>query len=179
NALVHTKSKEMNAGLPVGSRYLLPELCKMVASDPKMKHLTSKEKVAYISALDEHCAKKLVGIWSNNLAAACDVVATTDRIVKELDDLRVWSGIYATLFVVLGHIHNMVQSVMHGTDNSEDFWEDVYEHPMADFLRQYEQWACTQNQSKSFTFLYTSSFNTLQILMNGTLWKRYRNRYIR
>ncbi|KAG2108082.1 hypothetical protein DEU56DRAFT_843820 [Suillus clintonianus] len=36
---------------------------------------------------------------------------------------------------------------MHGTDNSEDFWEDVYEHPMADFLRQYEQWACTQNQT--------------------------------
>lgn len=44
---------------------------------------------------------------------------------------------------------------MHGTDNSEDFWEDVYEHPMADFLRQYEQWACTQNQSAHFTiFVY-------------------------
>ncbi|KAG2082307.1 hypothetical protein BD769DRAFT_1398481, partial [Suillus cothurnatus] len=37
--------------------------------------------------------------------------------------------------------------MMHGMDNSEDFWEDVYEHPMADFLRQYEQWACTQNQN--------------------------------
>ncbi|KAG1826386.1 hypothetical protein DFJ58DRAFT_692589, partial [Suillus subalutaceus] len=36
---------------------------------------------------------------------------------------------------------------MHGTDNSEDFWEDVYDSPMADFLRQYEQWACTQNQN--------------------------------
>ncbi|KAG2034685.1 hypothetical protein BDR03DRAFT_823856, partial [Suillus americanus] len=35
----------------------------------------------------------------------------------------------------------------HGTDNSEDFWEDVYDSPMADVLRQYEQWACTQNQN--------------------------------
>ncbi|KAG1856397.1 hypothetical protein DFJ58DRAFT_727236 [Suillus subalutaceus] len=147
NALVHAKSKEMNAGLPVGSRYSLPELREMVASDPKTKHLTSEEKVTYISALDEHRAKKVVGVRLNNLAAACDVVATTDRIVKELDSLQVRSGIYATLFVVRGHINDTVQSAMHGTDNSEDFWEDVYEHPMADFLRQYEQWACTQNQN--------------------------------
>ncbi|KAG1837872.1 hypothetical protein C8R48DRAFT_622607, partial [Suillus tomentosus] len=105
------------------------------------------EEAAYISALDEHREKKSAGVRSNNIAAAHDVVATTDRIVKELDDLRVWTGVYATLFVVRGHINDTVQSAMHGTDNSEDFWEDVYEHPMADFLRQYEQWACTQNQN--------------------------------
>ncbi|KAG1899792.1 uncharacterized protein F5891DRAFT_1128793 [Suillus fuscotomentosus] len=143
NALVHAKSKEMNAG----SRYSLAELREMVASDPKMKDLTREQEAAYISALDEHREKKSVGVRSNNIAAARDVVATTDRIVKELDDLRVRTGVYATLFVVRGHINDTVQSAMHGTDNSEDFWEDVYEHPMADFLRQYEQWACTQNQN--------------------------------
>ncbi|KAG1794347.1 uncharacterized protein HD556DRAFT_1236853 [Suillus plorans] len=148
NALVHAKSKEMNAG----SQYSLAELRKMVASDPKMKDLTREQEAAYISALDEHREKKSVGVRLNNIAAARDVVATTDRIVKELDDLRVRTGVYATLFVVRGHINDTVQSAMHGTDNSEDFWEDVYEHPMADFLRQYEQWACTQNQSAHFTF---------------------------
>ncbi|KAG2036153.1 hypothetical protein BDR03DRAFT_842823, partial [Suillus americanus] len=51
------------------------------------------------------------------------------------------------LFVVYGHINDTIQSAMHGTDNSEDFWGDVYEHPMADFLRQYKQWAYTQNQN--------------------------------
>jgi hypothetical protein len=66
----------------------------------------------------------------------------------KLDDLRVRTGIYATVFVVRGHINDTTQSSMHGTDNSDDFWEDVYDLPMADFLRQYEQWACTQNQSK-------------------------------
>ncbi|KAG1900423.1 uncharacterized protein F5891DRAFT_1227064 [Suillus fuscotomentosus] len=147
NALVHAKSKEMNADLPVGSRYSLAELREMVASDPKMKDLTREQEAAYISALDEHREKKSVGVRSNNIAAARDVVATTDRIVKELDDLRVRTGVYATLFVIRGHINDTVQSAMHGTDNSEDFWEDVYEHPMADFLRQYEQWACTQNQN--------------------------------
>jgi hypothetical protein len=100
--------------------------------------------------------------------------------LSKLDNLQVRTGVYATLFVVRGHINDTVQSVMHGTDNSEDFWEDVYEHPMADFLRQYEQWACTQNQSAHFTFLYTTSlFNILQILTNRTLWKWYRSRYIR
>jgi hypothetical protein len=38
---------------------------------------------------------------------------------------------------------------MHGTDNSKDFWEDVYDSPMADVLHQYEQWACMQDQSQS------------------------------
>jgi hypothetical protein len=71
----------------------------------------------------------------------------------KLDDLRVRTGFYGTLFVVHGHINNTIQSTMHGTDNSEDFWDDVYEHPMADFLRQYEQWACTQSQSKSVIFV--------------------------
>jgi hypothetical protein len=49
---------------------------------------------------------------------------------------------------------------MDNSENSEDFWEDVYEHPMADFLWQYEQWACTQNQSKySSLYIY---FNLMQ-----------------
>ncbi|KAG2030178.1 hypothetical protein BDR03DRAFT_878994, partial [Suillus americanus] len=108
------------------------------------------KKAAYIRALEEHCEKKVVGIRANNLAATRDILTMTDRIVKELDDLQIWTGIYATLFVVRGHINDTIQSAMHGTDNSDDFWEDVYEHPMADFLRQYEQWACTQNKSKFF-----------------------------
>ncbi|KAG2058531.1 hypothetical protein BDR06DRAFT_876139 [Suillus hirtellus] len=143
NALVHAKSKEMNADLPVGSQYLLVELHEMVASDPKMKDLMREQEATYISALGKHHEKKSAGVWSNDIAAAHDVVATMDRIVKELDNLRVQTGVYATLFVIHGHINDTVQSAMHGTDNSEDFWEDVYEHPMADFLRQYEQWVCT------------------------------------
>ncbi|KAG0696204.1 hypothetical protein DFH29DRAFT_1004751 [Suillus ampliporus] len=134
NALVHAKAKEMNADQPVGSRYTLAELREMVANDPQTKNLTKEEK-------------KGLSVRANNSAAARDVVATTDRIVKELDDLRVHTGIYTTLFIVRGHINDTIQSAMHGTDNTEDFWEDVYEHPMADFLRQYEQWACTQNQN--------------------------------
>ncbi|KAG2109481.1 hypothetical protein DEU56DRAFT_750013, partial [Suillus clintonianus] len=131
---------------PAGARYSLAELRQMVASDPETKALTREEKERYIAALEEHREKKVISVRANNLAAARDVVATTDRIVKELDDLRVRTGVYGTLFVVRSHINDSIQSAMHGTDNSEDFWEDVYEHPMADFLRQYEQWACTQNQ---------------------------------
>ncbi|KAG2157713.1 uncharacterized protein EDB93DRAFT_1078163, partial [Suillus bovinus] len=179
NVLVHAKSKEMNADLPVGSQYSLAELREMVTSDPKMKNLTKEQEAAYISALDQHREKRSTGVQSNNIAAACEVIGTTDRIVKELDDLRVRTGVYTTLFVVHSHINNTVQSAMHGTNNSEDFWEDVYDHPMADFLRQYEQWACTQNQSVHLTSLYTGPFNILQILMNGTLWKWYGSRYVK
>lgn len=96
-------------------------------------------------------------------------------VTSKLDDLRIRTGIYASVFIVRSHINDTIQSSMHGTDNSEDFWEDVYEHPMADFLRQYEQWACTQNQSKLFLsphiFKLCPLLNVLQILMNVTLWK--------
>jgi hypothetical protein len=68
---------------------------------------------------------------------------------SKLDDLHVHTGTYATVYVVQGHINDTIQSTMHGTDNSKDFWEDVYDSPMADVLCQYEQWACTQNQSQS------------------------------
>ncbi|KAG1802917.1 uncharacterized protein HD556DRAFT_1304154 [Suillus plorans] len=27
-----------------------------------------------------------------------------------------------------------------------NFWEDIYDLPMADYLHQFEQWACTQNE---------------------------------
>ncbi|KAG1860607.1 hypothetical protein DFJ58DRAFT_778195 [Suillus subalutaceus] len=124
----------------------MAELHEMVVTDPDTENLTREQKEAYIAALEEHRERKVVGVRAHNLAAARDVVATTDRI-SQRDDLRVRTGVYGTLFVVRGHINDTIQSAMHGTDNSEDFWEDVYEHPMADFLRQYEQWACTQNQN--------------------------------
>jgi hypothetical protein len=82
-------------------------------------------------------------------------------VIPQLDDLRVRTGTYATVFVVRGHVNDTIQSTMHGTDNSEDFWEDVYDLPMADYLRQYEQWACTQNQSTFFGLVMYSTDNNL------------------
>jgi len=98
----------------------------------------------------------------------------------KLDDLRIRTGIYATVFVVRGHVNDTTQSSMHGTDNSDDFWEDVYDLPMADFLRQYEQWACTQNQSKlsvSAHILCSYLLTVLQILTNATLWKQCESKF--
>ncbi|KAG1797353.1 uncharacterized protein HD556DRAFT_1233386 [Suillus plorans] len=163
HALIHAKAKEMNAG----SRYSMAELREMVITDPETKDLTREQKEAYIAALEEHRERKGVSVRANNQAAARDVVATTDRIVKELDDLRVRTGVYGTLFVVRGHINDTIQSTMHGTDNSEDFWEDVYEHPMADFLRQYEQWACTQDQSNN-DIACTRCFNLTSFTVSVT-----------
>ncbi|KAG2040314.1 hypothetical protein BDR03DRAFT_858234 [Suillus americanus] len=166
NALVHAKAKEMNANQPVGSRYTLVELREMVKNDPQMKKLTKDEKAAYIAALTEHRDQKTTNVRANNLAAARDVLLTTDRVVKELDDLRVRTGTYATVFVVRGHVNDTIQSSMHGTDNSEDFWEDVYDLPMADYLRQYEQWACTQNQSTFFGLVRFAATGKKDIAMN-------------
>ncbi|KAG2140353.1 hypothetical protein BD769DRAFT_1662908 [Suillus cothurnatus] len=147
--LLSRAHNRVNSDQPIGSRYTLGELREMVAEDPQMKNLTRDEKTTYVSALREHHEQKVSSVRANNIAAARDVLVTTERVIKELNDLRVRTGTYATVYVVRGHINDTIQSTMHGTDNSEDFWEDVYDSPMADVLRQYEQWACTQNQSQS------------------------------
>jgi hypothetical protein len=69
---------------PAGSRYTLAELREMVANDPRTKTLSREEAAAYIEALNEHRDQKGLSVRANNLAAARDVVATTDRIVKEV-----------------------------------------------------------------------------------------------
>jgi hypothetical protein len=109
----------------------MAKLCKMVVADPETKNLTKEQKEAYITALEEHHERKVVGVWAHNLAAVQDIVATMDRIVKKvglnlagnqvnlyfslkLDDLQVQTGIYGTLFVVCSHINNTIQSAMKG-----------------------------------------------------------------
>ncbi|KAG1881004.1 hypothetical protein F4604DRAFT_1578451 [Suillus subluteus] len=167
NALIHAKAKEMNTDQPVGSRYTLVELREMVANDPQMKELTKDEKAGYIAALSEHREQNVTNVRGNNMAAARDVLLTTERVVKELDDLRVRTGTYATMFVIRGHINDTIQSSMHGTDNSEDFWEDVYDIPMADYLRQYEQWACTQNQMATSITIRNLHVVSLTVALTG------------
>ena len=139
----------------------------MVLQDPKMQDLTPEQKNEYISALAQDRDVKQHGVRANNAAAARDVLATTDHISKEvsypflflflcvllltpvqLDALRERTGIYATLFVTRGHVNDSVQAMWYGTDDSATFWEDVVKHPVLDVLRQYEQWACAQGQSK-------------------------------
>ncbi|KAG1862659.1 hypothetical protein F4604DRAFT_1683802 [Suillus subluteus] len=119
NALLHAKAKEMNFDQPVGLRYKIIELHEMVMNDPKMNNLTKDKKAGYIAAL--RVTHKRLSKSSFSMAL-------------KLDDLRIRTGTYSTLFVVHGHINDTIQSTMHGTDNSDDFWED------------YEQWSCTQNQ---------------------------------
>ncbi|KAG1836180.1 hypothetical protein DFJ58DRAFT_691103 [Suillus subalutaceus] len=144
NALIHAKAKEMNSGT---QNSFACSSAQDGCSGPQMQDLTKGEKATYIAALSQHREQKVSSVRANNMATARDVLVTTERVVKELDDLRIHTGTYGTLFVVRGHINDTIQSTMHGTDNSEDFWEDIYDSPMADFLRQYEQWACTQNQN--------------------------------
>ncbi|KAG1796179.1 uncharacterized protein BJ212DRAFT_1215182, partial [Suillus subaureus] len=74
--------------------------------------------------LEEHCKQKVASVQGNNITIARDVLFTMERIVKELNNLCVRTGTYMTLFVVHRHVNDTIQSSMHGTNNSEDFWED-------------------------------------------------------
>ncbi|KAI6009988.1 hypothetical protein BKA83DRAFT_4029764, partial [Pisolithus microcarpus] len=147
NALLHAKALEVNADRPCGTKYSLKEIQQMVKDDERLQNLLQEEMDQYVSTLEEHHDTKTHGVRANNVAAARDVLVTTDKIAKELNGLRNCTGIYATLLVTCGHINDSIQSTWTTTDNSVEFWEDVFGHQIADVARQYEQWACTQNQN--------------------------------
>ncbi|KAF9242896.1 hypothetical protein BU15DRAFT_43446 [Melanogaster broomeanus] len=135
NALVHAKAVEVNTG-----QRGVHDLTKMVQEDLKARTLTCEEEEEYIMKLAEHRDVKVHGVRANNTAASRDVLVTVDRVATEV-------RIYATLFMTRGHINDSIQSTWSSTDNSADFWDDVLQKPVADVARQYEQWACTQNQN--------------------------------
>ncbi|KAI6094287.1 hypothetical protein EDD16DRAFT_1503417, partial [Pisolithus croceorrhizus] len=143
NALLHAKALEVNTG----TKYSLTEIQKMVKDDERLQNLMWEELEQHIVALNEHCDTKIHGVRANNVTATQDVLVTTDRIAKELTGLCDHTGIYATLLVTRGHINDSIQSTWTTTDNSVEFWEDVFGHQIVDIACQYEQWACTQNQN--------------------------------
>ncbi|KIK16761.1 hypothetical protein PISMIDRAFT_15622 [Pisolithus microcarpus 441] len=147
NALLHVKALEVNADHPCRTKYLLKEIQQMVKDDECLQNLSQEEMDQYVSMLEEHRDMKTHGVRANNVAAARDVLVTTDKIAKELNGLHNRTGIYATLLVTRGHINDSIQSTWTMTDNLAEFWEDVFGHQIADIARQYEQWACTQNQN--------------------------------
>ncbi|KAG0698990.1 hypothetical protein DFH29DRAFT_809623, partial [Suillus ampliporus] len=149
NALVHAKAQEVNADLAPGSKYTMAEVRGMVDNDLMMQphNLTREEKAAYIANLAEHRVLKISGSRANNIAAAWDVLATTDRVRQELDGLRNRCGTYATLFVIGGHVNNQAQATWYTTDDSSHFWEDILNLVLDDVACQYEQWSCSKGQN--------------------------------
>ncbi|KAI6103352.1 hypothetical protein EDD16DRAFT_1493521, partial [Pisolithus croceorrhizus] len=141
NTLLHAKVLEVNTDRPSGTKYSLTEIQKMVKDDEQLQNLMQEALEQHVIALNEHHDMKIHAVRANNVTAAWDVLVTTDRITKEVCS-----------FISVGHINDSIQSTWTTTDNSAEFWEDVFGHQIVDIARQYEQWACTQNQSKSFIF---------------------------
>ncbi|KIO04544.1 hypothetical protein M404DRAFT_142713, partial [Pisolithus tinctorius Marx 270] len=133
NALVHTKSLEVNTEL--------------VKVDLEVHLLSQSEEELLIEKLQEYHKLKVHGTHMNNTAMAHDVNYTVDRITKELENLHDQTGIYATLFVMHSHVNDTIQSTWTATNNSANFWQDVIQQPVTDIAHKYEQWACTQGQN--------------------------------
>ncbi|KAI6019243.1 hypothetical protein BKA83DRAFT_79241, partial [Pisolithus microcarpus] len=149
NALLHAKALEVNADCPCGTKYSLKEIQQMVKDDERLQNLSQEEMDQYVSMLKEHHDMKTHGVRANNEVSRFNMYAlhSPDCHHHKLNSLRNRTGIYATLLVTCGHINDSIQSTWTTTNNSAEFWEDVFGHQIADVARQYEQWACTQNQN--------------------------------
>ncbi|KAG1770789.1 hypothetical protein EV702DRAFT_1202260 [Suillus placidus] len=100
-----------------------------------------------MAQLQEHRTLKTGGLRSNNIAAARDVNATTDRIRRELNGLRERCGTYATFFIAGGHVNDQTPATWYAMDDATDFWEDVLDLMLNDIAHKFEQWACSQGKN--------------------------------
>ncbi|KIK21553.1 hypothetical protein PISMIDRAFT_12179 [Pisolithus microcarpus 441] len=137
NVLLHTKALEVNTDRPSGTKYSLTEIQKMVKDDERLQNLMQEELEQHITTLNEHRDTKIHGIRANNEVYS----------FFSLTSLHDHTGIYAMLLVTRGYINDSIQSMWTTTNNSTEFWEDIFGHQIVDIARQYEQWACTQNQN--------------------------------
>ncbi|KAG2336956.1 hypothetical protein BDR05DRAFT_895991, partial [Suillus weaverae] len=71
----------VHSNRPVGSKLKIQEIRQMVTHDPAMQkeNLTEGEIKEYMAQLQEHQTLRTGSLRSNNIAAARDVNATTDR----------------------------------------------------------------------------------------------------
>ncbi|KAI6094693.1 hypothetical protein F5141DRAFT_1069206 [Pisolithus sp. B1] len=105
---------------------------------------TMEELEQHVITLNEHCDMKIHGIQVNNVTAAQDILATTDRITKESHEAT-----SMTLFNQCG-----LQLI-----TQQSFGRMFLDTKSWMFAHQYEQWACTQNQTEKIT-------NKKHIVMN-------------
>lgn len=67
----------------MGQKVKLSELQSMI-EDNDVRHLTKEQKDEYINRLVESREVKTRGVRANNVAAARDMTATSDAIIKEV-----------------------------------------------------------------------------------------------
>ncbi|KAH7918772.1 hypothetical protein BV22DRAFT_984305, partial [Leucogyrophana mollusca] len=99
-----------------------------------------------LDALVDHRNTKSHGVRANNLAAARDMLSTSDRIIKEMDSLAACTGAYVCLFLTRGNLNCSGHPTWYSTHNSMDFWEDVMKLNPDDITQHFEQWACSRDQ---------------------------------
>ncbi|EGN92822.1 hypothetical protein SERLA73DRAFT_156763 [Serpula lacrymans var. lacrymans S7.3] len=125
NAIVHAKSLEVNADLPVGEKKRLQEIQSLAKVKQGPEGLCKDKQEEMRNLLLEHCEIKSSGVCFNNAAAAHDLMCTSDRIGRELDNLALRTGSYGCFFLTQGHINNLGAATWYGSDNSLNFWEDI------------------------------------------------------
>ncbi|EIW86307.1 hypothetical protein CONPUDRAFT_68855 [Coniophora puteana RWD-64-598 SS2] len=113
----------------------------------RMKKYTPDEQRDMMQALKDYCNEKETSIHLLNHAANMDTIQTQRKIVELLDGLRLRTGIYSTIMVVHGHINNIIEPFIYGTNNSDNFFQGGLGFTPNEVVQKYEQWACTQNES--------------------------------
>ncbi|EIW75167.1 hypothetical protein CONPUDRAFT_159299 [Coniophora puteana RWD-64-598 SS2] len=123
------------------------EKVKMLQDHVREQVYTPEQEQAMIKALEEHRLISALAVRCSNHAANQDAIETTKKIIKLLDDLRTRAGIYGCVMLVRGHVDDIIEPVIYGTDNSEDFFDEQLGVAADMVIRKFESWVCSLNEN--------------------------------
>ncbi|KAJ3562924.1 hypothetical protein NP233_g9275 [Leucocoprinus birnbaumii] len=146
NALLYKKAREVNEGLPTGSKSSLSELRAAIAADPTLQisSMTEARKTQLINEVKAHRELKWSGARVNNCAATQDYNHTMKRVQGEYDGLYSRTGILGFGMFSRTHINDGAVPAWVESSKALDFLKDEYNQGPLEFGRGFELWACSK-----------------------------------
>ncbi|KAJ7744222.1 hypothetical protein B0H14DRAFT_3514731 [Mycena olivaceomarginata] len=146
NAKISALVSRLNKGRDVGHRYTMPDIKRMVSTDPSILEGFSKEEKKMVADVWAKRDKKHRGARANNLAASADAKRTVERLIEEITSLAERSGMIGFAMFTRGHIHNSSIPVTLESWGALGFFREVLKRDPADIAALFELWAkeCTE-----------------------------------
>ncbi|KAJ7120514.1 hypothetical protein C8R43DRAFT_846623, partial [Mycena crocata] len=147
NAKISRIMANLNEGLPLGERYKMPAVKRMVTEDPSMlEDFTPDEEEEMVLEVQEKRKTKQRGTRANNLAASADARRTLLRLYQEITRLAERCGMVGFAMFTRGHIHDRTIPASIESWGALAFFREVLKRDPADVATLFELWVLNRER---------------------------------
>ncbi|KAJ7112797.1 hypothetical protein C8R43DRAFT_961794 [Mycena crocata] len=149
NAKISRIMAQLNADLPLGERFKMPQIKAMVKRDPDMlTKFSEEEEEEMMQEARDKAETKYRGTRANNKAAQADAKATLLRLTQEIMALAERCGMIGFAMFTRGHLHDLTIPLSIQSWGALDFFREVYKKDPADVASAFELWAVGRDREE-------------------------------